>query len=154
VILDEIDLVLLDLLQEDADRTLRDFGEAVGLSPSAVHRRIARYHAAGIIARHVALVDPQTVGGLLLAIVLVTLENESSQEHASLRARLLAAPEVQQCYDVAGEWDYVVILVARGMPECRELVESLFLGGPRIKRLATLPVFEPVKVGLDLPLRR
>jgi Lrp/AsnC family leucine-responsive transcriptional regulator len=151
--LDEIDLDLLNLLQRDARRTLRELADTVSLSPSAVHRRIARYHSTGVIAREVALLDPDAVGDCLLAVVLVTLERESTREHASLRARLLANPEVQQCYDVAGEWDYVVVLVARDMLHCREIVDRLFLDGPSIERLATLPVFDSVKLGLELPIR-
>jgi Lrp/AsnC family leucine-responsive transcriptional regulator len=154
VALDEIDLELLDLLQHDVSRTLRELGEAVRLSPSAVHRRIAGYLATGVIARRVAVLDPRAVGGTLLAVVLVTLEQESSDHHAALRARLLAAPEVQQCYDVAGEWDYVVVLVTSGMAACREVVDRLFLGEPSIKRLVTLPVFDSVKLGLGIPTRR
>ena len=89
-----------------------------------------------------------------LAVVLVTLEEQASSDYASLRARLLATREVQQCYDVAGEWDYVVVVVTSGMDECRELVEHLFLDEPGVKRFVTLPVFEAVKVGLDIPVRR
>jgi Lrp/AsnC family transcriptional regulator, leucine-responsive regulatory protein len=152
--LDEIDLDLLDLLQHDVSRTLRELGEAVRLSPSAVHRRLARYHSSGVIERRVAILDPQSVGGRQLAVVLVTLEQQSSQDNASLRARLLATPEVQQCYDVAGEWDYVVVLVTGGMHECRELTERLFLDEPGVKRFVTLPVFEAVKIGIDIPVRR
>jgi Lrp/AsnC family leucine-responsive transcriptional regulator len=152
--LDEIDLDLLDLLQHDVSRTLRELGEAVRLSPSAVHRRLARYHSSGVIERRVAILDPQSVGGRQLAVVLVTLEQQSSQDNASLRVRLLATPEVQQCYDVAGEWDYVVVLVTGGMHECRELTERLFLDEPGVKRFVTLPVFEAVKIGIDIPVRR
>ena len=154
VSLDEIDLDLLDLLQRDVGRTLRELGDAVRLSPSAVHRRLARYEASGVIERRVAILDPQSVGGRQLAVVLVTLEQPSSKEYASLRARLLATPEVQQCYDIAGEWDYVVVVVTSGMHECRELVERLFLDEPGVKRFVTLPVFEAVKIGLDIPVRR
>jgi Lrp/AsnC family transcriptional regulator, leucine-responsive regulatory protein len=103
VALDEIDHDLLALLQEDAARTLREFGEAVRLSPSAVQRRIARYQPAGLIAREVAVLDSRSVGGPLRAVVLAALAQESTGYHDALRARLLAAPEVQQCYDVAGE---------------------------------------------------
>jgi Lrp/AsnC family leucine-responsive transcriptional regulator len=150
----EVDLDLLDLLQRDAACTLRELGTAVGLSPSAVHRRIRRYHADGLIAHQVAVLDPDTLGSWLLAVVLVTLERESAEDHSALRTRLLATPEIQQCYDVAGEWDYVVLLAVRNMRHCRELVDRLFLGGPRIKRLATLPVFDSVKRGLELPVRQ
>ena len=60
---------------------------------------------------------------------------------------------MQQCYDVAGEYDYVVVVATAGMPDCRELVDRLLLGGPRLKRLVTLPVFDAVKRGLELPVR-
>jgi Lrp/AsnC family leucine-responsive transcriptional regulator len=152
--LDEIDLSLLELLQQDARRSLRELGEVIGLSPSAVHRRIARYYSTGVIARQVALLDSRLIGGPQLAIVLVTLETESTHDHSVLRERLLTTPEVQQSYDVAGEWDYVVILIARDMADCRELVERLFLRELRVKSLATLPVFDPVKLGLNIPIRR
>jgi Lrp/AsnC family leucine-responsive transcriptional regulator len=154
VSLDKIDLHLLDLLQHDVARTLRELGEAVRLSPSAVHRRLARYDSSGLIARRVAILDAQSLGGRQLAVVLVTLEETSGRDDASLRARLIATPEVQQCYDVAGEWDYVVVLVTGGMHECRELGERLFLDEPGVKRFVTLPVFEAVKLGLDIPVRR
>jgi Lrp/AsnC family transcriptional regulator, leucine-responsive regulatory protein len=151
VALDEIDRHLLALLQEDAGRTLRELGEAVRLSPSAVQRRIGRYQATGLIARKVAVLDSRRAGGAFLAVVLLTLGQESTAHHDSLRARLLTSPEVQQCYDVAGEWDYVVVLVADGMPHCRELVARLFLDDSSIERCVTLPVFDAVKVGLGIP---
>jgi Lrp/AsnC family transcriptional regulator, leucine-responsive regulatory protein len=99
------------------------------------------------------VIDPRAAG-TQLAVVLVTLDRESAQEHAALRERLLAAPAVQQCYDVAGEWDYVVVLVAPDMTACRELVDDLFLQQQGIKRLATLPVFDCVKLGFGTAVRR
>lgn len=150
--LDPIDRHLLDLLQRDAGRTLRQLGEEVGLSPSAVQRRIGRYQRAGIVDRQVAVLAPGAVGGALLAVVLVTLERESSEHHARFAARMLATPEVQQCYAVAGEWDYVVVLAARDMPHCRELGDHLFKNDANIRRFNTLPVFDRVKAGLEIPV--
>jgi Lrp/AsnC family transcriptional regulator, leucine-responsive regulatory protein len=110
--LDDLDRKLLDLLQQDADRSLCQLGEAVGLSPSAVQRRLTRYRSSGVIARQVAVLDPDAVPGTVLACVLVTLERESKRHHSSFRERMRASPEVQQCYDLAGEWDYLTIVVA------------------------------------------
>jgi len=59
-------------------------------------------------------------------------------------------PDVQQCYDVAGEYDYVVVVATTATPDCRERVDRLLLGGPRLKRLVTLPVVDAVKRGLEL----
>ena len=151
--LDEIDHELLALLQEDASRTLLDLGRAVRLSPSAVQRRIRRYLSSGLIARRAAVLDPRALDEVLLALVLVELKSGAAEVQAALRRRLLVAPEVQQCYDVAGRWDYVVVLTARDMPHCRELVAHLFDDDPDIERCETLPVFDAVKLGLAVPTR-
>jgi Lrp/AsnC family leucine-responsive transcriptional regulator len=150
-VLDEIDHELLAHLQEDASRTLLDLGRAVRLSPSAVQRRIRCYLSSGLIVRRAAVLDPRAVGEVLLALVLVKLKSAATE--TTLRPRLLAAPEVQQCYDVAGRWDYVVVLTAGDMPHCRELVAHLFLDDPDVERCETLPVFDAVKLGLAVPTR-
>ena len=151
-VLDEFDHKLLELLQRDAAQTLTALGEAVGLSASAVQRRIKRYRDSGLM-RQVAVLDPALLGNITLATVLVALERESSKHHAALHARLRAAPEVQQCYVLAGEWDYLVILATRGVAHCREVAERLFAGDENLKRYETRMVFEPVKLGLALPTR-
>lgn len=151
--LDDIDRKLLELLQLDAARSLYDLGDAVGLSPSAVQRRLTRYRATGLIAKQVAVLDPEALPGTVLACVLVTLDRESKRLHAGFQDRMRATPEVQQCYGLAGAWDYLVMVVANGMPRCRTVIDELFLGAPNIKRYDTLFVFDVVKAGLRIPLR-
>ena len=150
--LDELDRKLLDLLQSDAARPLYELGDEVGLSASAVQRRLARYRSSGVIARQVAVLDPDVVPGTVLACVLVTLERETKKLHSAFRQRLLAAAEVQQCYDLAGTWDYLVMVAATSMPHCRTVIDDLFLDAPNVKRYETLFIFEPIKRGLNIPL--
>jgi len=64
-----------------------------------------------------------------------------------------AAPEVQQCYSLAGERDYLVIVVAGGMSDCRDVVDRLFMGDSNIKRYTTHLVFTVVKRGLGIPTK-
>ena len=96
VILDEFDHRLLELLQRDSAATLTALGEAVGLSASAVQRRITRYRRDGLM-REVAVLDSTLLGTTTLATVLVAMERESAKLHAAFHARMRAAPEVQQC---------------------------------------------------------
>lgn len=154
LILDEFDHRLLDLLQRDAGLTLTALGESVGLSPSAVQRRIKRYRESGLM-RTVAVLNPAQLANVTLATVLVALERESARHHATLHARLRSAPEVQQCYVLAGEWDYLVVLATNGLAHTREVAERLFGGDENeyLKRYETRMVFEVVKQGLALPTR-
>jgi Lrp/AsnC family leucine-responsive transcriptional regulator len=149
--LDEIDHTLLALLQRDCSMTLFDLGQHVGLSTSAAQRRISRYQQAGLIERQLALLNPAAFPDVVLALVLITLERESTERNATLQGRLSASPAVQQCYDLAGEYDYAVLLAARGMNELREIVDDLFMDAPGLKRFDTLPVYRVVKAGLEIP---
>jgi len=153
IVLDDLDHKLLERLQQDAGQTLLALGDAIGLSSSAVQRRIGRYHAAGLIAKQVVVLDPEAVLGTVLAVVLVTLESESRKLHQAFRNRMRGAAEVQQCYSLAGDRDYLVIVVAAGLPACRDAVDRLFMDDANVKRYTTHLVFDVVKAGLSLPTR-
>lgn len=150
--LDEFDHKLLELLQRDADTTLTALGDAVGLSASAVQRRIARYRKSGLM-RQVAVLDVGLLPAATLAAVWVTMERDTFRLHSAFRARMRAAPEVQQCYALAGQWDYLVLIVARSVSHYREVAERLFVDEGTIKRYETRLVFDTVKQGLSLPTR-
>lgn len=152
--LDDLDRKLLDLLQQDAGRSLDRLGDTIGLSASAVQRRLTRYRSDGLIEKEVAVLDPDALPGTVLACVLVTLERESKRHHSSFRERMRAAPNVQQCYDLAGAWDYLAVIVAGSMTDCRTLLGDLFMDAPNVKRFETLFVLDTVKRGLDIPLHQ
>lgn len=150
LVLDEFDHRLLDLLQRDAGQTLAALGEAVGLSPSAVQRRMARYRKSGLM-RTVAALDPELLGNLTIAAVWVAMEHESTRQLNAFYARVRATPQVQQCYQLAGEWDYLLILATTSLAEYREIAERLFKDDPNIRRYDTRVVFDTVKRSLALP---
>jgi Lrp/AsnC family transcriptional regulator, leucine-responsive regulatory protein len=151
LVLDDTDRHLLAELQDDADRTLRDLGELVGLSPSAVQRRMSRYRTSGLLARTTAVLDPRLLGDLVLAVCLIQVERESRRLHEAFHRRLLAAPEVQQLYSVYGEWDYVVVLAASGMAHHNEISERLLMDAPNVRKYSTLFVLDPVRTGVSIP---
>lgn len=151
--IDEIDHLLLDELQSDAGRTLRELGDAVGLSPSAVQRRVERYRASGLLSRTAAVLDPKASHDLVMAVVLVAVERESRRLHGAFQRCLLAAPEVQQLYVCYGEWDYVVVLTTSGMAHHNEVAERLLNQAPNIRRYSTMLVVNPLRTGSAIPAR-
>jgi hypothetical protein len=82
----------------------------VGLSPSAVLRRVKRLEETGVIDRYVALVKPETVGLGLTAYINVRLEKHSRTAKRNpmdeFRASVLAWPEVVECAALTGEMDF------------------------------------------------
>lgn len=152
LLLDDFDHQLLELLQSDAGQTLTALGEAVGLSASAVQRRIVRYRRSGLL-RQMAVLEPELLGNVTIAAVWVAMEGESTRQLNAFYARVRAAPEVQQCYQLAGEWDYLLILATTSLADYRQAAERLFKDDRNIKRYDTRVVFDTVKRGLSLPTR-
>ena len=151
-VLDRFDHALLALLQLDADRTLTDLGDAVGLSASAVQRRIKRYRQSGLM-RQVAVLDPDVLPFTTLIAVWVVMERESMPDLKAFYARMRGMAEVQQCYQLAGDWDYLLIIATPTLPEYRSLIERLFKSQKNVKRIESRVVLDTVKRGLALPSR-
>lgn len=149
---DDIDRRLLEQVQNDPSLSLRDIGDAIGLSPSAVQRRLAYYKSSGLILRQISVLNPRALSGTVLACVVATLERESTELHSEFQKRMLQKREVQQCYMLAGDLDYLVIIAANGMQRCRQLIDDLFLDAPNIKRFDTRIIFDAVKTGLQLAI--
>jgi DNA-binding Lrp family transcriptional regulator len=103
--------------------------------------------------RQVAVLDPGQLTSPTFAMVLVSMERESAKRHAAFCARMRAAPEVQQCYVLAGDWDYLVLLATASVAHCREVAERLFSDEGTIRRYETRLVFDVVKAGLQVPTR-
>lgn len=72
VALDKNDKIILKMLQEDCNISLKKIGEKTGLSSSTVHYRVNRLIEEGVITGFKAIVDPLKVGKEILAISLVT----------------------------------------------------------------------------------
>jgi len=71
----------------------------------------------------------------------------------SFKELMLNTPEVMQCYDVTGEFDFIVVITARDMQEYEALSRKLFIENPNIRRYKTSLVVRRVKSGTIVPLR-
>jgi len=149
--LDAKDRHLLDLLQQDARRSLESMAGEVALSAPAVQRRIKRLREAGVIQRDVAVVDPAAVGLPMTFIVIVELERERAEQIDAFRRKVTAEPRVQQGYYVTGEGDFVVIALARDMDDFEALTRRLFFDDPNVRRFRTSVVMGSAFRSLYVP---
>jgi DNA-binding Lrp family transcriptional regulator len=120
MLLDEIDSHILDVLQRDGRISNQDLADRVGLSPSPCLRRVRFLESSGVIQKYVALVNPVAVGRSLQAIVEVRLDRQTSASVARFEKQILKYPQVVECYLMAGDWDYMLRVVARDLDEFRE----------------------------------
>lgn len=150
--LDSYDLKLLAAIQQDARTPQHELGEAVNLSTAAVNRRLKRLADEGVIERYVAVLSPEALGYGLTIIVNVELESEQLDQLDATRRSFEACPYIQQCYYVAGEWDFILIFVVQNMAQYNELTRALFFGNGNVKRFKTHVALSRNKVGLSLPV--
>lgn len=152
--LDEFDLAILDLLQKDSTVPQRKIGELVNLSAPAVQRRIKRLQESGVIQANIAVIDPAAMGLSITIIVEVHIANERYDLINAIMRNFLEAPEVQQCYQVTGEADFVLVVVVASMSDYEALTRRLFYDNPNVTKFKSLVAMDRVKIGLSLPLRR
>lgn len=150
--LDEFDLKLLKLLQVDAQQPIAAIAADVGLSAPACYRRIRRLRKTGAIQREVAVVHPRTLGWPLSMIVLVTLEREGASTVDEMMRVLQKVPEVVEAWNVTGDHDFAVRMLARDMEGYDELVRRLFAANERVRSFKTLVVIRQVKEMSPVPV--
>ena len=150
--LDALDLKLLASRQRDARGSAEQLGEDIGLSAAAVHRRLKRLRDSGVIAAEVAIVAPRAVGLAVTCIVTVDVDREGLQDLDRFSARMRACPQVQQCWYVTGQADYVLVVVVEDMEAYEAFTREHLLSDANVRSFTTHVVLEPVKTGLQLAL--
>ncbi|RFB79631.1 Lrp/AsnC family transcriptional regulator [Methylovirgula sp. 4M-Z18] len=150
--LDAFDLAILAILQRDNKIPQRTIGERVNLSAPAVQRRIRRMEEDGVIAANVAVVDPAQVGQPITIFVAVEMESERADLIDAAKRQFAATPEVQQCYYVTGEADFLLVLLVPTMAAYEALTRKLFFTNNNVKKFKTFVAMDRVKTGLEVPL--
>ncbi len=150
--IDRYDRVLLAAVQEDARIAQSELGVRANLSTAAVNRRLKLLSGAGVIERYTASINPKALGYDLTLIVEVKMESERADLHDEMRRSFEAYPQIQQCYYVAGECDFVLIFLVRDMAQYVELTRKLFHGNSNVKAFKTLVAMDRIKTGMNVPI--
>jgi Lrp/AsnC family transcriptional regulator, leucine-responsive regulatory protein len=150
--LDTLDLRILARYQHDTRLTAEAIGAEVGLSAAAVQRRLKRLRETGVIEAEVARLSPRAVGVPLTCIVLVDIDREGAADLAGFQRRMLACPQVQQCYYVTGAADFVLVVLATDMEAYERFTREQLLSDANVRSFTTHVTMERVKAGLSLPL--
>jgi Lrp/AsnC family transcriptional regulator, leucine-responsive regulatory protein len=152
--MDSYDVKILNILQHDNRLPTERIAEQVGLSPSAVQRRLKRLREQGTIEAEVAVISPEAAGRKLIAIVEVTMQRERllSASQNEFRRLMVATPEVMQCYHVTGNADFILIITATDIQEYEALTRRLFVDNPSVRGYTTSIVMRRVKAGMSVPL--
>ncbi len=154
--LDKLDKSILRALQLNGRETYDVIGEQVGLSPSAVLRRVKRLEEAGVIDRYVALVRPEAVGLGLTAYINVRLEKHTETHKRSpmdvFRAAVQGWPEVVECAALTGDMDFLLRVVVQDMAHYSRFIMDTLLKHPSVQDCKTSFVLDSVKATTAVPV--
>jgi len=151
--MDDIDRKILALLQRNADLPAKTIAEEIGLSPSSVERRIARLKRDGVIERIVAIVDRGAVGRNLSVLVELEIQNEHRHSIEQFRRWIEKAPEVQSCWYVTGDMDFVLLVLVRDLDEYNAFIDRLMSEQQAlVRKYKSLIALKTFKHGLDIAL--
>ena len=115
IALDKTDISILRLLQQNARITVKEIADKVHLSTTPVHERIKWLERSGVIKQYAALIDQAKVKKGLMVICYVSLKAHSKTVGAKFIKQINELNEVIECYNISGEFDFMLKVVAENM---------------------------------------
>ncbi len=150
--LDRLDIQILNLLQEDATIPLRRIAEQVHASAATCQRRIAQLRASGVLVKEVALVDRVRVGRPLTAFVTVQLEQQNTSLLKMFESLMREESDVMACYEVAGEFDFMLVVTAVSMEAFQAFTRRVFTSNNNVSNYKSLLAMNCAKFETKVPL--
>ena len=150
--LDRFDRKLLQIVQQECDLTAEMLADRVGLSASAVLRRLKRLRQDGVILANVAIVDPARVGKPAFFIVALEIERERPELIGRLRQWMAAEECVQEVFYVTGTADFILVVTARDIAAYDAFMSRLVAENPNVRRFTTNVALGVGKRSLAIPI--
>ena len=150
VTLDKSDKIILKMLQEDCNISLKKIGEKTGLSSSTVHYRVNRLIEEGVITGFKACVNPLKVGKEILALSLIT-GRYGPDYSKKIGEKISKIPGVWATYFLLGNIDFAVMLRASSREELKDIVDS-FIRIDEVERSNTYLIIDRIKEDITVQL--
>lgn len=122
VLLDAIDLQILRALQENARLTTKELAARVNLSTTPVFERLKRLEKDGWIKKYVAVLDAEKLGRGFTVFCSVKLKQMSRQVARDFVSIIRDIPQVAECYNISGEYDYLLKIQSPDMKYYNEFI--------------------------------
>jgi len=143
--LDDRDRRILTSLQEDSRMSNADLAEAVGMSASALWRRVRSLEEAGVIKRYGAVVVPQAMGLNFEALVQVNLTRHAPEHLQEFIRAVEGNSHVVECYATTGQADYHLRILAPDLEAYNQFLEQFLFQLAGVASAQTHVILKTVK---------
>lgn len=150
--LDILDLKILKLLQENGRITNVQLSNEIGLSPAPTLERVKKLENSGVIKSYHAAVNESAVNLGIKAMIQVSLVRQKDNAIANFKKHIDKIDEITECYQVTGNFDYLLKVVVKDIPAFEKLIGGKLSKIPDIGQMQTNVILNEVKKSAVLPL--
>ncbi|MDB6178087.1 Lrp/AsnC family transcriptional regulator [Paracoccus sp. Z330] len=129
-VLDATNRKILGELVVNARIPVTELAKRVGLSKTPVALRIRQMEEMGLITGYRAMLSPLKLGLTHVTYMEVRLTDTRQKALEQFNAAIRVIPEVEECYMIAGGFDYLVKVRSRDMADFRNIMAE---------KISTLP---------------
>ena len=150
--LNKIDRNILRALQRDARMSFAELARRVGLSTTPCKQRVKKLERQGVIRGYQAILEHNALAAGLVVFVQIRLNRTAQDIFDDFKQAALDLPQVQECYLVSGNFDYLIKARVADMAAYRALLGDTLLALPSVQESTSYVVMEQVKESLVLPV--
>lgn len=151
--LSKIDRNILHIMQNDGRISYVELARQVGLTTTPCIERVRRLEREGYIRHYSTVLNPEQLDAGFIVFVQIRLDRTSKDTFAQFKEAVLELPEVQECYLVSGNFDYLIKARLADMAAYRVFLEESLLSVPAVQESTSVVVMEAVKETLTIPVR-
>lgn len=145
IVLDQVDLQILRALQENARLTTKELAAKVNLSTTPVFERLKRLERGGFIFKYVAVLDAEKLGRGFMVFCSVKLKQMNREIARNFISVIRDIPQVAECYNVSGEYDYLLKIQAPDMKYYNEFIINVLGNIDSIGSILSCFVMDEIK---------
>lgn len=142
--MDAIDRKILSHLARDGRIAVAELARKVGLSKTPVAARIKALEEAGVITGYRAMLDPEKLGLPHVAFAEVRLSDTRKAALAAFNDAVRRVPEIEECYMIAGGFDYLLKVRSRDISDYRRVLGETISALPHVAATSTYVAMESV----------
>lgn len=143
--IDATDLQILRELQQNARLTTKELAARVNLSTTPVFERVKRLERDGIISRYIAVLNAEKLNQGFVVFCQVKMNRLGHDIAADFSERIANIPEVTECYNISGQYDYLLKVHAPNMKYYQEFVLNVLGTIPHLGSLESTFVMDEIK---------
>lgn len=143
--LDRTDLLILDALQHNARMTNKELAAKVHLSPTPVFERWKRLEREGYIRKYIAVLDADKLNRGFVVFCSVKLNRLNTETANDFTTRIKAMPEVTECYNISGHFDYMLKLHSFDMKQYQRFLIDVLGKIESVASIESTFVMEEIK---------